>query len=152
MNLSTDVNHFLISSSSYHSLISCSSYFAKLQINMWGFAAYLPAHQIWGKCQVHLYLLLRYMSSASQGQKSIAFPYYEKPCASTLPIEIILYWHSSPLAIRVQKAAASFVNGKYATTLDILKLNWLLVNNANGIFLKVHTRVYTCTAWTGQII
>jgi len=28
---------------------------------------------------------------------------------------------------RVQKAAASFVNGKYATTSDILKLNWLLV-------------------------
>ena len=28
---------------------------------------------------------------------------------------------------RVQKAAASFVNGKYATTSDILKLNWLPV-------------------------
>ena len=28
---------------------------------------------------------------------------------------------------RVQKAAASFVNGKYATTFDILKLNWLPV-------------------------
>ena len=27
---------------------------------------------------------------------------------------------------RVQKAAASFVNGKYATTLDILKLNWFI--------------------------
>ena len=28
---------------------------------------------------------------------------------------------------RVQKAAASFVNGKYAATSDILKLNWLPV-------------------------
>ena len=52
---------------------------------------------------------------------------------------------------KVQKAAASFVSGKYATTSDILKLNWLQaeLKNANGIYLKVHTRVYT--AQIGQI-
>ena len=43
----------------------------------------------------------------------------------------ILY-HSLPEYLtarlhRVQKAAASFVNGKYATKFDILKLNWLPV-------------------------
>ena len=31
-----------------------------------------------------------YISIASQGQKSAAFPYQEKPCPSTCPIEIIL--------------------------------------------------------------
>ena len=30
---------------------------------------------------------------------------------------------------RIQKAAASFVNGKYATTSYILKLNWLPIRN-----------------------
>ena len=69
------------------------------------------------------------------GQKSAALSYQEKPCPSTCLIEIILEWYPSSFVTRifkarlrrVQKAAASFDNGKYATTSDILKLNWLPV-------------------------
>ena len=46
---------------------------------------------------------------------------------------------------RVQKAAASFVNGKYATTLDILNLNWLLVTEQREchILKSTHKSLYS---------
>ena len=46
---------------------------------------------------------------------------------------------------RVQKAAASFVNGKYATTLDILKLNWLPVTEQREwhILKSTHKSLYS---------
>ena len=46
---------------------------------------------------------------------------------------------------RVQKAAASFVNGKYATTSDILKLNWLPVTEQREwhILKSTHKSLYS---------
>ena len=61
----------------------------------------------------------------------------------------ILY-HSLPEYLtarlhRVQKAAASFVNGKYATTLDILNLNWLPVTEQREwhILKSTHKSLYS---------
>ena len=46
---------------------------------------------------------------------------------------------------RVQKAAAGFVNGKYATTSDILKLNWLPVTEQREwhILKSTHKSLYS---------
>ena len=46
---------------------------------------------------------------------------------------------------RVQKAAASFVNGKYATMLDILNLNWLPVTEQREwhILKSTHQSLYS---------
>lgn len=46
---------------------------------------------------------------------------------------------------RVQKAAASFVNGKYATTSDILKLNWLpvTVQREWHVLKSTHNSLYS---------
>ena len=46
---------------------------------------------------------------------------------------------------RVQKAAASFVNGKYATTSDILKLHWLPVTEQREwhILKSTHQSLYS---------
>ena len=53
---------------------------------------------------------------------------------------------------RVQKAAASFVNDKYATTSDILKLNWLAVTEQREwhILKSTHKSLY-CSHWPNNL-
>ena len=79
--------------------------------------------------------------------------YIRKNLAQALVLSKLYYndvlHHSLPEYLtarlhRVQKAAASFVDGKYATTSDILKLNWLPVTEQREwhILKSAHKSLY----------
>ena len=97
--------------------------------------------------------MLLYISNASQGQKSAAFPYQEN-LAQALVLSKLYYndilHHSLPEYLtarlhRVKKGAASFVNGKYVTTSDFLKLNWLPVTEQREWYIlkSTHKSLYS---------